>query len=390
MNDETFLPYAKPFLNENDSFEMVKSLESYIITRGPIVESFEKAIADYCNVKYAVAFSSASSALMATYFAAKIGPQDKVITSPNTFVATVGGAMQRGAVPIFLDIDRKNGNLDMEQLEGTLSKPLSRGRMCITPVHFAGFSVDMQKMDRLIQNPDVIIIEDAAQALGSCYPTGEKVGSCCWSQMTVFSFHPAKILTTGEGGMVTTNDEELYRRLKRFRNNGIENDPQYLEEKSAPWYYEVNDLTGNFNFTEFQAALGLSQLSRLDQFIEKRRQLMNFYRSLLKDIPHLQLLQEDQDSYTAYHLCVVQIDFDAFKTTRAKVMNKLREKNIGTQVHYIPLYRHPYFKKVCGDIIDYFPQTEAYYSQALSLPLYSSLEIQDVKRVVKELKKALY
>lgn len=389
MTKETFLPYAKPCLDSSDVQEVVKSLETSTITRGPIVEAFESAMAHYCNVKYAVAFNSGTSALMGAYFAANLGPQDKIITTPNTFVATAGAAMLRGATPIFLDIDRSCGNLDVAQLEYNLSQPSSRGRVCIAPVHFAGIPVDIRKIDRLVQNPDVVVIEDAAHALGSSYNSGEKVGSCAWSQMTMFSFHPAKTITTGEGGMVTTNDENFYQRLRLFRNNGIERDPKYLEGEPAPWYYEVLDITGNYNFTEFQAALGLSQMARLEAFVEKRRELMRLYRNLLRDIPYIHLFSEEYDVHTAYHLCVVQIDFAAYKTTRAAVMDKLFEKNIGTQVHYIPLYRHPYFRKVCGEISEYFPQTESYYSQALSLPLYYDLRPEDVERVVSTLKKVL-
>lgn len=389
MNEEIFLPYAKPSIDPTDIKEVAKALETDTITRGPIVEAFEKAIAQYCDVKYAVAFNTGTSALMGAYFAARLGPQDKLIITPNTFVATAGAAVMRGATPIFLDIDRSSGNLDLTQLEYTLSKPLSRGRACIAPVHFSGIPVNMQKIDSLIQHPDVIVIEDAAHALGSSYETGEKVGSCAWSHMTMFSFHPAKTITTGEGGIITTNDEAFYHRLKLFRNNGIERDAEYLESEPAPWYYEVHDLTGNYHFTEFQAALGLNQMTRLTHFVEKRRELMKIYRDLLKDVPHIRLFAESYDPHTAYHLCVVQIDFDAYKTTRTAVMNKLREKNIGTQVHYIPLYRHPYFRKMCGEISEYFPEMESYYSQALSLPLYYDLRPQDVERVVSALKTVL-
>jgi dTDP-4-amino-4,6-dideoxygalactose transaminase len=389
MNVENFLPYAKPSLNAADKQEVSKALETYVITRGPTVEAFEKAMADYCQAKYAVAFTNGSAALMAAYFAAQMGPQDKLITTPNTFVATAGAAMLRGVSPIFLDIDRSSGNMDLKQLEHTLSRPLSRGRMCIAPVHFAGIPIDMQKMDQMVRNPDVVIIEDAAHALGSTYATGERIGSCTWSQMTVFSFHPAKTITTGEGGLVTTQDEALYHRLKLYRNNGIESTVPYLEGQEAPGYYEVTDLTGNFNFTEFQAALGLSQLTRLESFIQKRRELIKLYRDLLKGLPHIQMFSESYDPYTAYHLCVVQIDFEAYKITRTALMNKLREKNIGTQVHYIPVYYHPYFKKVCGEISEYFPEMEKYYSQALSLPLYYDLRPEDVEYVVTTLKKVL-
>ncbi len=380
MKDDIFLPYAKPSLDPADIQEVVKALGTSTITRGPIVEAFENAMAQYCHVKYAVAFNSGSSALMAAYFAADLGSQDKIITSPNTFVSTAGSAILRGTTPVFLDIDRATGNFNLDELEHTLTKPLSRGRVCIAPVHFAGIPVDIEKIDGMIKDPNVVVIEDAAHALGSSYKTGEKIGSCCWSAMTVFSFHPAKTLTTGEGGMVTTNDEAYYHRLRLFRNNGIERDPSYLKNKPEPWYYEVVDITGNYNFTEFQAALGLSQMARLDSFVEKRRELMKLYRSLLKNSPHIRLFAETYDAQAAYHLCVVQIDFQALKTTRSTVMNKLNEKGIGTQVHYIPLYKHPYFEKMCGDIGSYFPQTESYYYD---------LRPEDVERVVKTLKKVL-
>lgn len=385
MPNDQFLPYAKPSVDITDREEVFKALDSNTITRGPLVEAFENLIAQTCDVKYAVVFNSGTSALMAAYFAAEIGSHDRLITTPNSFVCTTGAGVQRGATPIFLDIDRSSGNFDLQQLEYTISRPASRGRDCIVPVHFSGIPVDMKKIDRMIRQPETIVIEDAAHALGSRYLTGEKVGSCAWSHMTMFSFHPAKIVTTGEGGVITTNDEGYYRRLKLFRNNGIERDPQYLK-RSDPWYYEVVDLTGNYNFTEFQAALGMSQMKKLDAFAKKRRDLMKIYRDLLKNVPHLKFFSEEYDEQTAYHLCVVQIDFEACHTTREKVMNQLLEKNIGTQVHYIPIYRHPYFVEKCGEITDYFPEMELYYKQALSLPLYYDLSKEDVERVADVLK----
>lgn len=387
MTDDIFLPYAKPSISNSDIEEASKALNSSTITRGPLVEKFENRIADYCQVKYAVAFNSGTSALMAAYYAAEIGVQDRVITTPNSFVSTVGSAVQRRATPVFLDIDRKSGNFDLKQLEYTITRPSSRGRDCIVPVHFAGIPVDMQKLDRLIANPETIVIEDAAHALGSHYVTGEKVGSCAWSHMTMFSFHPAKNITTGEGGLVTTNDETYYRRLKLFRNNGIERQSEFLKTPtSAPWYYEAQDLTGNYNFTEFQAALGLSQMNRLDEFVAKRKELIKVYRQELRDVSSIQMFSEEYDEQTAYHLCVVQVNFEALKITRESLMNQLFDNHIGTQVHYIPIYRHPYFVDTCGDIAEYFPEMEIYYKQALSLPLYYDLDPQDVKKIVKTLK----
>ncbi len=385
-----FLPYAKQSISTQDIEEVARALSGEWITRGPQVEAFEQEFASYCGATYAVAFNSGSAALAAAYFAAQVGPSDRLITTPNTFISTVGTGMQLGAQPLFIDIDRSTAGIDLEQLIFNANQPLSRGRPILAPVHFAGIPVDMQELDRRLTNPDVVVIEDAAHAVGSSYPRqGPKVGSCAWSHMTIFSFHPAKTLTTGEGGMVTTQSAELCHRLKLFRNNGIERDPHYLEGEAAPWYYEVQALTNNFNFTEGQAALGRSQLRRLNTFVSKRRALMQTYRRQLQAVPHVALLTAAFDEHVAFHLCVAQIDFAACGTTRSAVMEALKQKGIGTQVHYIPLYRHPYFKKGPVELTDYFPQTEGYYAQALSLPLFYDMTEDDVSRVVAALQEVL-
>lgn len=385
----SFLPYAHQSITSEDIAEVGKALTGDFITRGPLVEAFEGAVAHYCEAKYAVAFNSGTSALMAAYYAGNVYAFDRLITTPNTFVASAGAGIARQATPVFVDIDRSSGNFDLDQVEINVNYPSSRGRPVVIPVHFAGIPVDMEALDRTIKNPDVLVIEDAAHAIGSTYSNGQKVGCCAWSHMTIFSFHAVKTLTTGEGGMVLTNDESLYHRLRLYRNNGIERDPQFLRVEPAPWYYEVLDVTGNFNFTEMQAALGLSQLKRLDQIVAKRRQLIGTYRQLLNDMPHVKMFKPDYDAQTAYHLCVVQIDFHAYKMTRTEVMMKLKEKGIGSQVHYIPVYRFPFLADKIGDISSYFPQMEAYYSQALSLPLYHDLREEDVERVVSTLKAIL-
>lgn len=381
MSDE-FIPYARQSINASDLQGVNEALNSPMITRGPNVEKFEQAIASYCGATYGVAFNSGSTALLAACHAAKVNSFDRLISTPNTFVATIGSAVQYGATPKFMDIDPLTGNINLKQIEYTLEQPYSRGRPIIIPVHFSGIPVDVEAIDNSLKDPDAIIIEDAAHAIGSCYKDGKRVGSCAHSQMTMFSFHPAKTITTCEGGMVTTNDEQLYRNLMRYRNNGIERDPRYLENKPAPWYYEVKELTNNTNFTEFQGALGLSQLARIDEFAAKRRQLVTLYRKLLKGIPHITLFTDEYDSRTVFHLFVVQIDFTAFSTTREEVMEALKRQGIGTQVHYIPVYSHPYFRKMCGDISSYFPEMESYYAKALSLPLYYDLTFSQVEKVV--------
>lgn len=381
------IPYTRQSITEEDRHSVSEALKHELITRGPQVEAFEKAIANYCGASYAVAFNSASTALYAACFAGGITQYDRLIVSANTFIASAGCA--QGAIPVFIDIDRKTGNFNLEQVGYTLQKPFSRGRPFVMAVHFAGIANDMQALDKMVSNPESIVIEDAAHAIGSEYVTGEKVGSCAYSHMTVFSFHPAKVMTTGEGGIVTTNDPALFHRLQLYRNNGIERDQSYLTNPGAmagPGYYEVHATTGNFHMTEMQAALGLSQFSRLDAFIKKRRQLVKLYRKLLKNTPNILLFDEEADARSAYHLFVAQIDFNACNTTREHVMQALKEKGIGTQVHYIPLYRHPYYADKMGDVIPYFPEMEKYYAQALSLPLYFDLTEGQVEMVVKELK----
>ncbi len=384
MNND-FLPYARQSIDAEDIDAITKALRSSFITRGPLVEQFERAIADYCDAKFAVAFSSGSTALSACCQAAKTDQFDKVITTPNTFVSTIGGAIQQRATPIFVDIELDSGNLNLEQVAFTLEKSYTQGKPIIIPVHFSGLPVNMAKLDRLIKNPNTVVIEDACHALGSRYLNGQRVGCCAWSQMTVFSFHPAKTITTGEGGMVTTNDAELYHQLKLIRNNGIERDPAYFVGQPAPWHYEIGQLSNNYNFTEFQAALGLSQFKKLDAFIEKRRQLVATYRQRLSNHPSIRLFADTQDSHTCFHLFVVQIDFKACHITREKVMQALSHKQIGTQVHYIPVYRHPFFEERYGKISSFFPMTESYFAQALSLPLYYDLTIEQVHRVADEL-----
>ena len=378
----SFLPYAKQSINAGDLKAVQQALQNPMITRGPEVENFEKAIASECHALYAVAFNSGTSALAACYFAAELSAFDRVISTPNSFIATVGSPIQLGIIPQWVDLDRSTGNLDLQNLQPLLKKSFSRGRTFIVPVHFAGLAVDMAALDQMIQDPDTIVIEDAAHALGSFYPTGEKVGSCRYSQMTVFSFHPAKTITTGEGGLVTTNDLHYYHRLQLFRDNGIERQAPYLKSPAALGYYEVQSVTGNFNFTSFQAALGLSQLKRLNLFVTKRRELIKKYRQELKGIPHLCLLTDKQDQQSAFHLCIVQIDFDAYQITRLHVMEELKNRGIGTQVHYIPLYRHPI---VNSQEYEKYPETELYYAQTLSLPLYYELEVTDVERICRDL-----
>lgn len=384
------LPYAHQSINADDIAAVTRALTSEMITRGPEVEAFEREVAAYCGAQHAVAFNSGTAALVASCYAAQLGPHDRLISASNTFIGTIAGGFQFKATPVLVDIETETGNAKVDQLIASANQPTTRGKAVVIPVHFAGLPVDIQRIDDEIHAPDAVIIEDAAQALGSRYsPDGPRIGSCAWSQMTIFSFHPAKVITTGEGGMVTTNDETLAHRLRQFRNNGIERDPQHLLSEPKPWYYEVQEISNNFNFTDIQAALGRSQLARVDTFITKRRELVQAYRERLKDFPAVLPLTDRYDAHSSLHLFVVQIDFAARKTTREQVMDKLKVEGVGSQVHYIPLYRHPYCLKQWGDLSAYFPGTEAYYAKALSLPLYFDMTLADVDKVVGALKKVI-
>lgn len=383
-----FIPYGKQSIDKDDIEAVKKVLGSDWITRGPKVQEFETAVAEYCGAEHAVAFNSGTAALQAAFHAIKLSPYDRIVSSPNSFVASVIGR-QRGASVEFTDIDRSTGNMDLESLADSMKTTTTRGKTVVVPIHFAGIPMDMEEVELCVSDPDTCIIEDAAHALGASYSDGSKVGCCAFSAMTIFSFHPVKSITCGEGGMVTTNDEELAKRLRRFRNNGMERET--LESSSpGPWYYEVQELTGNYHMSDIHAALGISQLARLDDLVKKRKKYVSAYRKVLGEIEGLQLFDGELDGQSAHHLFVAQIDFEKFEVTRAELMEKLREEGIGTQVHYIPLYRHPVLRDLTRmNWEETHPEMEAYYAEALSLPLYPDMKPKDVQKVVKSLKSLL-
>lgn len=380
MTEQKHLPYGHQSINDDDIKAVKEALCQEIITRGSSVREFERAIAEYCGAKYAVSFCNASCALAASYQALDVGPQDRFFSTPNTFITSVSGATRFGVRPNFIDIDRSTGALDIEKLRSHVQAPLSRGKYVIAPVHFAGIAQDMQKLDSIFKTPDVVVVEDAAHALGSCYPDGTRVGSCAYSNITVFSFHPVKNITTIEGGMCTTNSEELYHKLRCIRDSGIEKNPDRLISDPAPWYYEAVEESLNFHMNDIQAALGISQLKRIDKFIEKRRAHVKRYRNHFKDVPDIKLFDERFDDRTAYHLMVVQIEFDDLGLDRSELMNILKDQGIGSQLHYIPVYRHPVYSKYTFEP-ETFEEMEKYYKAALSIPLFYDMTEQDVDRV---------
>jgi len=365
-----YIPYGKQEISQADIDEISKVLKSDWITQGPAIATFENALADYAKASYAVAVSSATAALHLACLSLGLGPGDYLWTSPNTFVASANCALYCGAKVDFVDIDLKTYNMDVTLLEEKLIAAAKTGTLpkIIIPVHFAGQSCDMRRIKALSSQYGFKIIEDASHAIGGTYENN-KIGCCQYSDITVFSFHPVKIITTGEGGALLTNNIALRQKLLQLRSHGITRDESFMEDIShGPWYYEQIDLGFNYRMTDIQAALGLSQLKRIDNYVALRRTLAESYTEKCTDMPIITPCQQS-DGFSAWHLYVVQLALEKIKMTRLRVFTKLREANIGVNVHYIPVYTQPYYKKM-GFSAKKFPNTEYYYERALTLPLY--------------------
>ncbi len=372
------IPYGRHYVDEADVEAVVDVLRHGALTQGPRIAEFEEAVARYVGAKYAVAVSSGTAALHLACLAANVGPGDNVITSPNTFVASANCALYVGAIPQFADIDAGTLNLDPQCLAAKC-KELKKVR-AIIPVHFAGLPCDMPSIQAIADKYGSIVIEDAAHALGARYPDSTRVGNCAYSHMTVFSFHPVKAIAAGEGGMITTNDKKLYRRLLRLRSHGINkaDDPfekpgNVLENGELNrWYYEMQELGFNYRITDIQSALALSQLGKLDRFLSRRRELAARYDAAFDGLKNLSVVQRAGRSFSAHHLYVTRVNFPEIGMSRIQFMSALIEDGIGSQVHYIPVFMHPYYQKRGYDG-DRFPVTQGYYREALSIPLFYAL-----------------
>ena len=365
---------------------MVETLRSDWLTQGPAIERFERALAGYCGAAHAVAMSSATAALHLACKAAGLGPGDLCWTSPNSFVASANCALYCGAEIDFVDIDPESLNLDADLLESKLARAAASGRIpkAVIPVHFAGHSCRMDRIGELSRRYGFTVIEDASHAVGGAY-RGKKVGGCAYSAMTVFSFHPVKIITTGEGGMVTTNDPELKRRLERLRSHGITREPSEMESvPEGAWYYEQADLGFNYRITDIQAALGLSQLQRIDAFVSRRAELAARYDRLLASLP-LSLPHRNADAESAWHLYPIRLDPSRGAPDRASVFAAMRAGGVAVNVHYLPIPAQPYYRRLGFDPAD-FPRASAYYARAISLPLYPDLTPAQQDKVVELLK----
>ena len=389
ISSPDYIPYATQWIDDDDISAVISALKSEWLTQGPAIESFERKLAEYCNVKHAVAVSNATAGLHLACLALKLGPGDLMWTSPNSFVASANCARYCGADVDFVDIDSRTYNLSVTGLEHKLSASSTAGRLpkVVIPVHFAGQSAELAQIRELSIRYGFAVLEDAAHAIGGQYKDGP-VGSCQFSDISVFSFHPVKIMTTGEGGAVTTNSDVLYSRLVQLRSHGITRDENAMRSRpDGPWYYEQLDLGWNYRMTDIQACLGQSQLAKVEHFVSRRTELADRYRQALQDLP-LTLPWQHQDTKSAWHLYVVRLHTKAIRSTRREVFDYLRAKGIGVNVHFIPIHTQPYYCQQ-GFRVGQFPEAERYYTEAISLPMFPKLTNQQQDRVVDTLRMAL-
>jgi UDP-4-amino-4,6-dideoxy-N-acetyl-beta-L-altrosamine transaminase len=379
------IPYGRQDISEDDIQAVINVLKSDFLTQGPAVPNFEKVIADYCGANHAFAVNSATSGLHIACLALGVGKGDLVWTSSITFVASANCALYCGADVDFVDIDSATYNMSVSALEEKLFQAEKTGRLpkVVIPVHLAGQSCEMDKIHALGQKYGFKIIEDASHAIGGKYKN-RPIGCCQYSDITVFSFHPVKIITTGEGGMCLTNDSELSISLNRFRSHGIVRHPSEMTHASdGPWYYQQIELGYNYRMTDIQAALGLSQMKRLDEFVAARHAISDRYDELLKE-DWLGLPYQHPDTFSSLHLYIVRVKENNKYISHLQLFERLRTAGILANLHYIPVYRHPYYTKLGFKKTD-FPVAEAYYKEAISIPIYSSLTIAEQDEVIERI-----
>ena len=383
------IPYGRQDICKTDIDAVVEVLRSDFLTQGPVVPDFENAVAKYCNAKYAVAVNSATSALHISCLALGVGSGDYVWTSPITFVASANCALYCGAKVDFIDIDPHTYNLSVKRLAEKLELAEKEGRLpkVVIPVHLCGQPCDMTGIAELSKRYGFKIIEDASHSIGGRYKE-EPIGNCRYSDITVFSFHPVKIITTGEGGMALTNNKGISRQMQLLRNHGITRDQSEMINKSkGPWYYQQISLGFNYRITDLQAALGLSQMQRLDKFIIKRHKIANRYDQLLSNLP-MTIPWRHPDCYSSMHLYVIRLNLNKIRTTHHKVLESMRSAGIGVTLHYIPIYHQPYYKRM-GFKDGYCSEAKRYYAEAISLPIYPGLTNLEQDKVVATLKEAI-
>lgn len=368
-----YIPYGRQTLDEADIQAVVDVLKSDYLTTGPMVAEFEKRVAEYVGAKYAVAVSNGTAALHVACLAAGIEEGDEVITSPITFAASANCILYCGGTPVFADIDRDTYNISPEEIE----KKITGKTRAIIPVHYTGQPCEMEKIHQIAKKHNLMVIEDAAHALGAVYQ-GKKVGSL--SDMTCFSFHPVKPITTGEGGMITTNDEKLYQRLLLFRSHGITREEEFLSENQGAWYYEQVELGYNYRITDIGCALGNSQLNKLDGFIERRREIAERYDEAFAYCDGIKIPKQLPGCDSGWHLYMIQV----LEMDRKEVFDRLRAAGVGVNVHYIPVYHHPYYRKNgYGQV--HCREAETFYERAISLPIFPGLTKEQQEYVIEQI-----
>lgn len=375
------IPYSRQFIDKEDIREVIKVLKSDFVTQGPKIPEFEQALADHCGSKFAVVFNSGTSALHGAYFAAGLQKGNEFITSPITFVATANAGLYLGARPIFVDIEMDTGNIDVNKIEAKITK---RTRLLV-PVHYAGHPVDLARIRTLAKKHNLLVVEDACHALGAKYK-GQEIGSCKYSDMTILSFHPVKHITTGEGGAVLTNNKDCYEKLLMFRNHGITKDKSRFTVHDSrlvgDWYYEMQSLGYNYRMTDIQAALGISQLRKLDRFVERRREIADIYKKAFRDNPYFDIPGEKEYAFSSYHLYPIRLK-DQYKNRKKEIFSGMRKNGLGVQVHYIPVYLHPYYrdlgyrKRLCF-------VAEDFYQREMSLPIFPMLKHNDLMHFIEK------
>ncbi|MFH1386144.1 MAG: UDP-4-amino-4,6-dideoxy-N-acetyl-beta-L-altrosamine transaminase [bacterium] len=371
------IPYATQWIDDDDIEAVVAALKSANLTQGPLVNEFESKVAEYCGAKYGVAVNSGTSALHIACLAAGITAGDEVITSPITFVASANCVMYCGARPVFADVQGDAINIDPQEIQ----KKITARTKAIIPIHFAGNPCDLEEIWAIARANNLIVIEDAAHALGAEYKAS-KIGSCKYSDMTILSFHAVKHITTGEGGMVLTNNEELYEKLKLFRSHGITRDDKYLTKNDGVWYYEMNELGLNYRLSDLQCALGISQLAKLDEFVDRRREIALIYNEAFSHNAGITVINESAQARSAYHLYVLIVK------DRQRIFNELRAADIIVNVHYIPVYLQPYYQKL-GYTSGLCPRAEDFYGKALSIPMFPKMSDKDIARVIEVINKVV-
>ena len=384
----SYIPYGRQEITKADIDAVIEVLQSDFLTQGPMVPRFEQTVATYCRAAHAVAVNSATSALHIACLALGLGPGDRFWTTPITFVASANCGLYCGAQVDFVDIDPLTYNISVAALEQKLTVAKRNGTLpkLLVAVHLCGQPCEMQKIRNLSKNFGFKVIEDASHAIGGRYQ-GEPIGNCRYSDITVFSFHPVKIITTAEGGMALTNDAEVAQRMELLRSHGITRNPDLMtKEPEGPWYYQQIALGFNYRMTDLQAALGVSQMERLDLYVSRRHELACRYDQLLADLP-VRVPWQHPDSYSGLHLYVIRLELDKIEKTHREVFEAMRAHHIGVNLHYIPVHTQPYYRAM-GFEPGQYPEAERYYSEAISLPMYVGLTDDQQDSVVAVLREA--